>query len=75
MLKKNLIKIERYTLKYVQARRPEEAGITVNERKAIKRYRDKVLPKLVENQGAITIKTYTSVLDYECYYIAGNKDV
>lgn len=38
MLKKNLKKIEGYTLIYVRARRLEEAGIIVLRRKAIKRY-------------------------------------
>lgn len=49
MLKKNLKKIEGYTLTYVRVRRLEEAGTIVARRKAIKRYRDKVLVRLAEN--------------------------
>lgn len=49
MLKKNLKKIEGYILKYVRVRRLKEAGTIVRRRKAIKRYRDKVLVQLAEN--------------------------
>lgn len=75
MLKKNLVKIEGYTPRYVQVRRLEEVSMTVKLRNTIKRHRDKVLDRLVENQSAMTMKTYTSVADYECHRTAGNEDV
>lgn len=49
MLKKNLKKIEEYTLTYVRVRRLKEAGTIVARRKVIKYYWDEVLVRLAEN--------------------------